>query len=258
MKLGKHTWRALNYIKNSYTVNQVSTPEQAKQVAISFAHFTKALKDLDASKLSVVIPNFHNITSRLAQLTESKQNNIDGRLKQAEKWQKFCYEQKPFISQVEEMTQQLPLRVIHNDTKINNLLFCNDSQQPLAVIDLDTCMPGHLMYDFGDMVRTCCSSIAEDATNLGEMSIDFEIYQALISNYQATLGDSINELEKQSLKIGARLLPLMVGIRFLTDFLNGDVYFNTSYSNHNLDRAANQLTMYQLLSDDLNNLDPRI
>jgi len=242
-------WRAIQYIPNCFTVEEVSTPEQAKQVATAFAQFTSALSDFPATSLAEIIPGFHDLSKRMNDLKAVIAADSHGRLASCQSLVDFCFAQQPFINDVEQLTKRLPIQVTHNDTKINNLLFSTKSNKPLAVIDLDTCMPGYLMHDFGDMVRTCCSNLSEDSTDLENMSVSFKIYSALAQGYIEAFGDKMSELEQQSLVVGAQLLPFMIGVRFLTDYLDGDNYFHVGHDGHNLDRAKNQLNLYRLLHE---------
>lgn len=242
-------WRAIQYIPDCFTVEEVSTPVQARQVATAFAQFTSALSDFPATSLAEIIPDFHNLTARMAQLKMIIKADSQHRLSSCQDLVNFCFEQQDFIDEVEQLTHQLPIQVTHNDTKINNLLFSTKTNQPLAVIDLDTCMPGYLMHDFGDMVRTCCSNLPEDGCDLENMTINIDIYQALAQGYTDAFAGKLSELERQSLVIGAQLLPFMIGVRFLTDYLDGDNYFHIEQDDHNLVRARNQLHLYRLLHE---------
>ena len=141
----------------------------------------------------------------------------------------------------------LPLRVCHNDTKLNNLLVHQTTGEPLAVIDLDTCMGGHLMTDFGDMVRSCVSPEPEDSTRLERVGVRPELLAALTRGYLRGLGELPGADERRSLALGARLMPYIIGLRFITDYLDGDRYFKTRHSRHSLDRARNQLALYHSL-----------
>ena len=247
-------WRAIQYIPNCFTVEEVATPEQAIQVAAAFAQFTAALSDFPATSLIEIIPDFHNLSARITHLQAAIKADVQDRLASCQSLVDFCLAQQSFIDEVAQQTEQLPIQVTHNDTKINNLLFCAKSNQPLAVIDLDTCMPGYLMHDFGDMVRTCCSNLPEDGTDLANMVVRFDIYHALAQGYIQEFGDKMSALEQQSLVTGAQLLPFMIGVRFLTDYLDGDNYFHVDHQNHNLDRAKNQLNLYRLLHENKNKL----
>jgi Ser/Thr protein kinase RdoA (MazF antagonist) len=242
---GKY-WRCLHYIEHCQTLEAIENIEQAHDVADSFAQFTAALSDFDSQRLANIIPDFHNLSARLAQLENAIDESSNKLIAQAQSTLKFITAQQPFCQQVSTLIKQLPLRVTHNDTKINNLLFNSETNKPAAVIDLDTCMSGYLMHDFGDMVRSCCSSISEDSAELADMSINFDILTALTDAYIAGFNGSLSEVEHKSLLFGVKLMPLMLGIRFLTDFLNGDKYFKTNYATHNLVRAKNQLHMYKL------------
>jgi len=248
VKVGENYWRLMEFIADSYTLEKVSSPKQAAQVAQAFAQFSCALSDFPAKKLDVTIADFHDISFRMRQLSEAVANDSKNRLAGCQEVVDFCFAQHALIKLVVEISNKLPIHVTHNDTKINNLLFSKSDHSPCAVIDLDTCMPGLLMHDFGDMVRTCCSNLAEDDTSTEEMVLNLEIFAALITSYQQAFGNKINSFEKQSLIIGARLLPFIIGTRFLTDHLNGDKYFHVSRRNHNLDRAKNQIQLYKLVT----------
>ncbi|MCO4798621.1 MAG: aminoglycoside phosphotransferase family protein [Colwelliaceae bacterium] len=241
-------WRAIKFIPNCYTVEAVETSEQAEQVATAFGQFTSALSDFPTSQLKEIIPDFHNLDFRLGQLKKAVVDDPKNRLSQCQQLVDFCFEQNDFIKRVADLVASLPVQVTHNDTKINNLLFNSETHKPIAVIDLDTCMPGFIMHDFGDMVRTCCSNLAEDATDLENMHIRMDIFESLAKAYTKSFNGKISELEQESLIIGAQLLPFMIGIRFLTDYIDGDNYFHTNHDLHNLERAQNQLHLFKLLN----------
>jgi thiamine kinase-like enzyme len=240
-------WRAIQFIPNCYTVEAVDTIEQAHQVAAAFGEFTSALSDFPANQLIEIIPDFHHLDSRLAQLTAVVEKDPKKRLADCQNLVDFCFEQVNFIKKVAELVAVLPVQVTHNDTKINNLLFDSESKKPIAVIDLDTCMPGFIMHDFGDMVRTCCSTLPEDGVALKDMRIRMDIFEALATSYIKSFTGTITQIERESLIIGAQLLPFMIGVRFLTDYIDGDNYFHTNHATHNLERAKNQLHFFQLL-----------
>lgn len=254
IEIGDELWRALYFIPNCYTVEEVDTVEQAAQAATAFARFTSALSAFSADKLSVIIPDFHNLQSRLQQLHDVVESDPCNRLASCQKQVDLYLQQGDFIAEVAGLVKELPLHVTHNDTKINNLLFCKETKEPVAVIDLDTCMPGYLMHDFGDMVRTCCSNLPEDGKNIEDMVVSLDIFNALLQAYIEGFGDNITELEKKSLITGAQLLPFMIGVRFLTDYIDGDNYFNTQYDVHNLVRAKNQFQLYSLLNNKVDQL----
>ena len=239
------SWRALEFIGRSYSEDVVANQEQAEIAANAFGQFAAALEDFDASNLHSVIPDFHNLTMRLDALKRVVNADPVGRLATCQQEVDFCLAQSQLLSELAELVDILPVRACHNDTKINNMLFCNQTQQAKAVIDLDTCMPGYWMFDFGDMVRTFCSPEAEDSTNLDRVKVREEIFQAIVDGYVAPLNGIITEQEKQSFWLGAKVMTFMIGVRFLTDYIDGDNYFSIKYDNHNLDRARNQFALYR-------------
>jgi Ser/Thr protein kinase RdoA (MazF antagonist) len=248
IKIGSNYWRLMEFINNSYSLEEVKTPEQAALVATSFAQFSCALSNFPVNDIAVIIEDFHDISFRMSQLEQAVKDDRQGRLSACQELVSFCFDQQDFIEHVVSISKKLPLHVTHNDTKINNLLFTT-GDKPCAVIDLDTCMPGLLMHDFGDMVRTCCSNLAEDDTSTDKMFLKLDIFEALIQNYQNAFGDKMTTLERESLIVGAKLLPFIIGTRFLTDHLNGDEYFQVSRENHNLDRAISQIQLYTLVCE---------
>ncbi|WP_351088060.1 aminoglycoside phosphotransferase family protein [Shewanella sp. S1-49-MNA-CIBAN-0167] len=240
-------WRAIDYLPHSDTIEVVDTAQQAMLAAEAFGHFAAALSDLTPNDIIDVIPNFLNLPQRITQLHEAMVNDVNGRLVQCKKWPDLCLAQTDLLAELVQYEAALPLRICHNDTKINNMLFDSRDMSSLAIIDLDTCMKGYLMYDFGDMVRAFCSPELEDSTDLGNVYARPEIIISAANAYIASLAGIITPLEKRSLWLGTKVMPLMLGVRFLTDYLNGDVYFGIKHQNHNLDRAINQLTIYQSL-----------
>lgn len=240
-------WRAIEFIPNSYSIEIVETPHQAKTAAAAFAQFNAALSDFPAQNLAEIIPDFHHLAHRLQQLENAIKADKVKRLSHCQSLIEFCYQHKSFIAQVADLITELPLKVTHNDTKINNLLFSSTTEKAIAVIDLDTCMPGFLMHDFGDMVRTCCSNLPEDGTDLEQMIVRLDIFKALASGYITTLDSHISQVEKDSLITGALLIPFMTAIRFLTDYLDGDNYFQIKHQEHNFERASNQMKLFELL-----------
>lgn len=246
-------WRSLHYIPQCYTLESITNTEQASAVARAFAQFTAALSDFDSNKLVEIIPQFHNLSMRMNQLHLAIENASAPLIRSAQTQIKIIESQQDFVENISKTIENLPIHVTHNDTKINNLLFSKRTDKPLAVIDLDTCMPGYLMHDFGDMVRTCCVSIVEDSPELDNMVIDFHMLRTLTNAYISGFNGSLSETEQTSLLLGIKLMPFMLSIRFLTDFLNGDRYFKTTYATHNLVRAENQLHLYKLFCqhDDL-------
>lgn len=242
-------WRAFSYLPHSLSIEVVESEAQAEMAAKAFGHFACALSDFDATELEDVIPQFHHLPGRMEMLRQAVQQDKAKRLDSCHQWVDYALSQQHLLDELAEISPQLPLRICHNDTKINNMLFDKRDMSSMAIIDLDTCMKGHLMYDFGDMVRTFCSPEEEDSIALEHVKVRQPIFAAICRGYLSELGDVLTEVEKRSLWLGARVICLMIGVRFLTDYLNGDLYFHVHRGGHNLDRAANQFTLYQSLLD---------
>jgi Ser/Thr protein kinase RdoA (MazF antagonist) len=237
--------RALAFIDHGSSLEVVDTPAQAFAAALTFGQFAAALADFEASSLVTVLPDFHNLGMRFEQLKSAVAQDKAGRLNDCQVLVDFCLAQQNLVAELTALFPTLPLRVCHNDTKINNMLYSASEGRGIAAIDLDTCMPGYWLFDFGDMVRTCCSPEAEDSLNTANVQIRPDIFQALAQGYLQGLAGVITDAERQSLLLGAKVMCLMIGIRFLTDHLNGDVYFTIKRPEHNLQRAQNQIRLYQ-------------
>ena len=237
--------RALQFIDHGSSIEVVESPAQAFAAALTFGQFAAALADFDASRLVTVLPDFHNLGMRFSQLQAAITDNKSGRLAECQQLVDFCLAQHGLVAELAALCPALPLRVCHNDTKINNMLYSAEQGRGIAAIDLDTCMPGYWLFDFGDMVRTCCSPEAEDSLNTNNVRIRPEIFAALAEGYLQGLAGVITAAERHSLLLGAKVMCLMIGIRFLADHLNGDKYFAIKREQHNLQRAQNQIRLYQ-------------
>ena len=245
VKINGEVWRALEFIGKSYSEDVVSCPEKAQTAANAFGQFAQALSDFDAQVLHHVIPDFHNLAMRIAAFNDKLEADSQNRAEKCQEEIAFCQAQFGLADELESIYGSIPLRPCHNDTKINNMLFCKETDGARSVIDLDTCMPGYWLFDFGDMVRTFCSPEEEDSTNLDNVRVREEIFAALVKGYVAPLENELTPEEKQSFLLGAKVKPFMIGLRFLTDYLDGDNYFATKHSEHNLQRAKNQFKLYQ-------------
>jgi len=238
-------WRALEFIGKSYSEDVVDCAIKAQTAAGAFGGFANALNDFDAKQLNTVIPDFHNLGMRIEKLKQLIEEDPHGRCGSCVDEIEFCQSQFALAQEVTAVEATLPLRVCHNDTKINNMLFNSETHKAKAVIDLDTCMPGYWLYDFGDMVRTFCSPEQEDSTNLSNVIVRIDIFEAIVNGYISAVADKLTDAEKQSFILGAKVMPLMIGIRFLTDYIDGDNYFATKHDTHNLERARNQFALYK-------------
>lgn len=238
-------WRALEFIGGSYSEDVVTSAEKAQTAANAFGLFARALEDFEASSLHHVIPDFHNLAKRIEAFNNVVSTDKYDRVETCSADIAFCEEQFNLAEQLKDIAGTIPLRPCHNDTKINNMLFCNQNDSAKAVIDLDTCMPGYWLFDFGDMVRTFCSPEAEDSKALEAVIVREEIFAAIVKGYVSPLSELITEQEKLSFLLGAKVMPFMIGLRFLTDYLDGDKYFATKHRDHNLERARNQFQLYR-------------
>ncbi len=241
-------WRVYEFVRDSVCFERAESKAVFGESAKAFGGFVNLLADFDASKLSETIPHFHDTPARLTALKQAIEADAVGRKKlvSAEIDAALSYER--FAHTFAEMQQagELPLRVTHNDTKINNVLFDAKTRTGLCVIDLDTVMPGLLVNDFGDSIRFGASTATEDEPNLCRVSLDLGLYEAYLMGFLAACGDSLTETEKAMLPVGAKMMTYECGIRFLADYLSGDVYFHINSPEQNLRRARTQL---KLVSD---------
>ena len=205
------------------------------------------LTDFPAYELYETIPDFHNTRKRFFDFVAAVGNDPVGRVKYVEQEIDFLFDRRKMMSQVVKMIEDgvLPLRVTHNDTKINNVMIDSSTGEALCVIDLDTVMPGLAAHDFGDAIRFGASTAAEDERELSKVSLSLPCYEAFAEGFLGACGDSLTEAELETLPLGAKLMTLECGMRFLADYLNGDVYFRVSRPGQNLDRARTQLKLVQ-------------
>jgi len=250
-------WRAYRYVENATCYQAVESEEMFTKVGKAFGNFQKQLADFDASLLYETIPNFHNTEDRLRQLVEAIENDAAGRRNSVRDEIAFVLQRKDSCSYINERIAdgRIPLRVTHNDTKLNNIMLDNETGEGICVIDLDTVMPGSVLADFGDSIRFGASSAAEDETDLDKVYVRLEMFDAFAKGFIEGLDHSLTEQEILSLPMGAYILTLETGIRFLTDYLNGDTYFRISYSQHNLDRARNQFKLVADMEEKMDQMD---
>lgn len=242
-----HDVRVLEYIPGSLSLEVLETTLQAERAARSFAWFSRLLSDFDPERLEIVIPEFHSPALRWRQFRTALAADRCYRAGECAAEIGLVLETEKRIGEWQALMVELPERVCHNDCKINNLLVCQGSGRPLAVIDLDTCMPGTVLADFGDLVRTCCSPEPEDSRRLDAVQARPEVYEALLSGYLDGWQGEITPPEQAALLQGGMMMCFLVGLRFLTDFLDGDSYFAVARSQHNLERARNQFALYRSL-----------
>ena len=241
-------WRMYDFVEDSDCYMQVESAEMFNKVGFAFGQFQRQLADFDASKLHESIPNFHNTEWRFSNLEKAIEENKSGRANLIPDDIKFALDRKEITSYINKSIAdgRLALRVTHNDTKLNNIMMDRESGEGICVIDLDTVMPGSVLADFGDSIRFGASSAAEDETDLSKVYCRLEMFEAYAEGFIKGLEGSLSDSEIRALPMGALILTYETGIRFLSDYLDGDVYFRTSYPDHNLDRARNQ---FKLVAD---------
>ena len=232
-------------------MQQVQSAEDFYQSAVAFGNFQRQLADYPANTLHETIPHFHDTPKRFADFQRAVAEDRMGRAAQVQREIEFVRAREAdYHVMVDLLTAgKLPLRVTHNDTKINNVLIDEATGKGLCVIDLDTVMPGLSAYDFGDSIRTGANDCAEDEPDQSKVHFDLHLYEVFAKGYLSTAGASMSPAEKKSLAWGAKLMTLECGIRFLTDYLEGDHYFHTARPDHNLDRARTQFTLVRQMEE---------
>lgn len=238
-------YRVYDFVKDSLTLQNINDASVFKESAIGFGKFAMQLKDFDASKLYEVLPNFHNTKVRFDHFMKTL--SLDN-LKRAE----TCLTEIEFVKQREKYVStiidkisdgSIPLRVTHNDTKLNNILFDEKTKKSLCVIDLDTIMPGSLLYDFGDSIRYGCNTASESEKDLSLVNFNVEYFKAYLEGYLSQTKAIMTKDEIENLAFSPILMTFECGMRFLDDYLDGDHYFRTDYQEHNLIRARTQFKL---------------
>ena len=240
----ENPWRVYKFLEGYTSVDVISEPAQAELAAGAFAAFQNALADMPEPKLKPVIPRFHDTVDRIRLLDEAAAADVKGRKASVAAELAFVDARREEAAKIVTMMAkgEIPERITHNDTKINNVMMAPDGSN--VVIDLDTTMPGSALYDFGDMVRTSSAAAAEDEKDLSKVYSKKEYFEALVKGYLAQ-AKFLTDAEKENLAFSGRLITLTIGIRFLTDYLAGDTYFHTAYADHNLVRCHTQFKMVE-------------
>lgn len=238
-------FRMYKFVEDSVCYETVENPRQLYYAGKSFGKFQRMLDDFPADKLHETIVDFHNTPVRVNNLKEAIANNAAGRLDSIKEEVDFALEYSKYASKAVDAIAagEIPVRVTHNDTKLNNVLFDKETDTGICVIDLDTVMPGSSLYDFGDALRFGASSAAEDETDLDKVWFDLEKFEQFAKGFMEEVADCFTEKEIELLPLSALLLTYECGIRFLTDYLNGDTYFKIHREHHNLERARNQFKL---------------
>jgi hypothetical protein len=241
-------WRAYLFIEDTVTYDKVESEKDLYSSARAFGKFQQLLADFPAETLFETIPNFHNTVDRMTKFREALDKDALGRAKDVQKEIQFVLDHEEDTHRLIDLQQagKLPLRVTHNDTKLNNVLIDNETGEGICVIDLDTVMPGLSMYDYGDSIRFGATYAAEDEPDLSKVKFDLGLYEAYTKGYLEIAGNVLTACETENLPMGAKLMTLECGIRFLTDYLSGDTYFKIHREGHNVDRCR---TQFKLVSD---------
>lgn len=240
-------WRCYLFIEQAQTYDQIETPRQAFEAGRAFGAFQKLLADLPAPRLQDTIPDFHHTRRRFEALQTALRADGCHRAAAARAELEFCRQREAMVDVLldEQAQGRLPERVTHNDTKLNNVMLDDATGEGICVIDLDTVMPGLVLYDFGDLCRTATRPTAEDERDLARVEVRLDLFEALARGYLASARDFLNPTELDRLAFSARLITFEIGVRFLTDHLEGDRYFKIARPGHNLDRARVQFKMVE-------------
>lgn len=244
-------WRMCDFVLDSLSLDRPESAHDFYQSAVAFGRFQMQLKDFPADTLHETIPHFHDTPVRYEAFHRAIEADTCGRLASVQAEVDFALAREAEAGCMMRLLQEgkLPLRVTHNDTKLNNVLLDAKTREPLCVIDLDTVMPGLAANDFGDAIRFGASTAAEDEKDLGKVWMSLEMYEAFTRGFLQECGNSLTPLEIETLPMGAKLMTLECGVRFLTDYLAGDTYFATHYEGQNLDRCRTQFKLVKDMED---------
>ena len=236
-------WRCYEYVEG-FCLEQPESDADFYESAVAFGRFQELLRDFPVHTLHETIPEFHNTPHRYRALCKAVEADACGRASGVEREVEFLLKREEESSQLQKLRQsgELPLRVTHNDTKLNNVLLDSKTRRALCVLDLDTVMPGLSLYDFGDSVRFGAATAAEDERDLTKMTLDLHRYEVYTRGFRAAC-PSLTKLETTLLPVGAKTLTVELAVRFLTDYLQGDQYFKTALPEHNLIRARAQMKL---------------
>lgn len=253
---GEEYWRMYLFIEGAVTYQVVQKPNDFYEAAVAFGNFANLLAEFDASLLYEILPDFHNTEVRYGNFERALQEDKCGRAASVKAEIDFVKSRKAYAGILVEKLRsgEIPLRVTHNDTKLNNVMIDEKTGKAIAVIDLDTVMPGSLCYDFGDSIRFGCNPVAEDERDLAKVVFQVPLFEQFARGYLSAVGNGITQAERDNLVMGSILMTYECGMRFLTDYLQGDTYFHTVREGQNLDRAR---TQFKLVAE-MERLRPRL
>lgn len=240
-------WRVYNFVENSFSYDSIEYPELFYSAGEAFGGFLGLLSDFPMGDLYETIPDFHDTRKRVAAFENAVNADIMSRAAGAAAEIEYVRSVKDRTGIIVDLLKdnKIPLRVTHNDTKLNNIMFDRDTKKAMCVVDLDTVMPGSSLYDFGDAIRYGANTGAEDEKDLSKVNLDIELYRQYIRGYLSKAAKSLTECEVKNLPLSSWMMTFECGMRFLTDYLNGDTYFGISYPEHNLDRCRSQFKLAQ-------------
>lgn len=239
-------WRLLRFIDDSCTHELVSDPQLAREGSRAFGEFQRHIEGIDPKQLNITIPRFHHLPTRLDAFEVAIKNDSCQRVGNVSREIAYVHDMKEAMGETQRLLDAglIPIRVTHNDTKLNNVLFSNDGSA-LCVIDLDTVMPGVFQFDFSDTVRTTANTAVEDEQDLDKVRLNPELFSAITDGFLQATRHILTETEVELLAPAAGLMPFIIGLRFLTDYLHGDTYFKTHHPSQNIDRARCQFKLSQ-------------
>ena len=241
-------FRLFPFVKNSHTVDVVNTPQQAYEAAKQFGHFTRLLAGFPTKELQITLPDFHNLPLRYQQFNTALLNGDPVRIKEAAATILFLQQHIDIVTTSQSIPNNpaFKKRVTHHDTKISNVLF-DDSEKGLCVIDLDTVMPGYFISDVGDMLRTYLSPVSEEESDFSQIEIRANYFKAIAEGYLSEMNEVLSSTEKQHFVYAGKFMIYMQALRFITDYINNDVYYGSKYQGQNFIRAKNQVVLLEKL-----------
>lgn len=244
-------WRAYTFVEDSISYDLIENAEDFKSSGVAFGKFQKQLEEFPIETLNFTIENFHHTPSRFETFLKVLKENPQDRAKTCQKEIDMILKEKDFVYILWDHHEkgELDLKVTHNDTKLNNVLFDKKTGEAMCIVDLDTVMPGFALDDFGDSIRFGASTALEDEKDLDKVNFDIDLYEVYVEGFLEGADGSLTDLEIELFPVGAKMLTLETAIRFLTDYLEGDVYFKTAYDDHNLVRARTQLKLVSDMND---------
>lgn len=240
-------WRSYVFIDDARAYDSIENPQHFYEAGRGFGEFQKYLFDFPADKLTATIPDFHNTTKRFYAFVAAVAEDKAGRVSSLEKEIDFFFDRRKMMNKILALTDAgvLPERVTHNDTKLNNVLIDNTTGKALCVIDLDTVMPGSILYDYGDAIRYGACTAAEDEPDLSKIGVDMNLFRLFTDGFVSEIANTITDDEIKNLPLGVLVITCELAMRFLTDYINGDEYFKVKYPEHNLVRAHAQMKLLE-------------